>query len=190
MKERSMISETLQQICDDGWTTPGELAACIGLERQAAYRRISGETEPSASELRHWVRQLRDRRAVVAVARTIMEDSGIAIIDIPDELDINGDGAVDTDDVLQAMSLVLEDAAAEIKLVASGEHDLTDLKRCRNQLDDLLSHAMAARQVCDELIRHQPVRKKARQESLTKAPRHEERQVRNGRTSGGGGVAV
>lgn len=163
-----MINELLQQLVAEGKLTVAELQDLWGLAKSSVYPYLV-DREPCFDKLRALIRRSRNQEVRYRVLGLLCQGAGIATITLPDALDINGDGDIDTDDVLTATShcaaTVTETTRKLVDLgkdpqrngnyvgaIAEVEHNAT---QCASLLMSTIS-------VCEHLKQHHHGRRKAK----------------------------
>lgn len=123
MDSESFNQETQPMICDvlhrlnkAGDLTVKEIEDLFNLADRSAYAYF-GKTEISLSQFRTLVRHCRSRRAKKQLLEFIVADMPVIFEMLDASSDVNGDGVVDTNDVLDAGIKATSDAMSLLKLV-------------------------------------------------------------------------
>lgn len=108
-----MISETLSVLNDEGILTAKQIADLLNLSHSSAYRYLSGETQPTFGQVRTLFRQSRHHEVQRRILETVIESTGWVCQHLDADKDINGDGCVDTCDLLDG-ALKVNDRLARL----------------------------------------------------------------------------
>jgi hypothetical protein len=113
MKEQPMpqIAETLQRLNDANLLSAKQLARLLKLHESSAYRYLSGETEPSWSQVCTVFQYCCRPQVQAAILTDLLGDTSWVCQQMPGDLDVNGDGQVNTHDILDATIHALRGAA-------------------------------------------------------------------------------
>lgn len=95
-----MICATLQGFVESDLLTVKQMAALLDIAPCSIYRYLSGQTEPSWSQVRVLFRQCGRAEAQRALLACLADGTGWLSELITIEADANGDGIIDTNDVM------------------------------------------------------------------------------------------
>ena len=107
----NMLRKTLQQMIDQNLTTAKEMGELAGVSTSTVYRWISGESQPDFDAVRLLIRLLPNRRAQELLISLFIAGTPWRSTYEDLELDVNDDGRVDADDVLDASIEAVRTAA-------------------------------------------------------------------------------
>ena len=97
-----MLVQTLQNLIHEGLTSAKEIGELTGVAPSTVYRWINGQSEPSFNAVRMLIRHLPNREAQARILSAIITGTGWQFAASDNELDVNDDGRVDTDDALDS----------------------------------------------------------------------------------------
>ncbi len=95
-----MSCDLLQTLARERRLDVHELADLLNIATSSAYRYFNGETELRYGQLRTLIRSCRDRGARLALIRSLLGGTGIYCVEVDPRLDLDGDGDVDTQDII------------------------------------------------------------------------------------------
>jgi len=160
-----MIAEAIADQADAGRINTAEMMDILGLSKSSAHRRVTGQIELTATELRQVIRRCDDREMATYLAQLLLSGSGMIAVRVDDDLDLNGDGVVDTADAMagaiSSMSL-LSDLLRQIHEFGETRADAAQLEDAQVALSGTLASLHAVHQVLDILGRMARRRKPAR----------------------------
>lgn len=96
----TVISEILQPLHNKGLVTVQRIADVLSRSVSSVYRYLSGESDLEYAQVRALIRLSNNTALQEAILLDLTAGTGWYIARIPTELDVNGDGDVDIDDVL------------------------------------------------------------------------------------------
>ena len=154
-KDIPMIAETLRSLNDDGLLTARQLASILSISTSSAYRYLSGEVEPTWSQVRTLFRHCGRREIQQRLAGDLLDGAGWLAEPVEVDADVNGDGHVDTNDVLDG-ALHATRSCADALGVARGAQRAgfkglgpADAAMLREQLHDVCKTSVAALRAVD-----------------------------------------
>ncbi|MEM6394625.1 MAG: hypothetical protein AAF797_17810, partial [Planctomycetota bacterium] len=158
--EIPMIAQLLQQLDRAGALRAPEIADLCGVAESTAYDYISGRTEMKVCRLRSLLHHASDDRVRDLILADLAGNTGYHLVQGSPELDVNGDGDIDTNDVMAAALQTVRDASDAASGIhatsGDGEIDDADLRQIEQQLQLMLNHTMVAMQVARFLNEHRP----------------------------------
>ncbi len=97
-----MLKRTLNRMIEKKQTSAREIAEFAGVSTSTVYRWIAGESQPDFDSIRLLVRHLPNRKAQEALLHAFTTGSGWTFTRPDHDLDVNRDGAINSDDALDA----------------------------------------------------------------------------------------
>lgn len=160
-----MSAEILHRLEQQGVLNAAALADIWSLAPSSCYPYFV-DRELGYSKLRALLRHGGDDRINEAFHSDLMGGTGFVFMNLPDSLDLDGDGDIDTDDALKScVGQMAESAEAVRKLhaaTADGRIDPQEHAELRHHLDQVLAQAWLTRNVLDYVEAHAPRRRPAR----------------------------
>jgi hypothetical protein len=112
---RVHLPDLLKHLIRTNETSVNELATIAELSDDTIYRFMSGETDPRWLTLRGWTMRLTSKKARLALANTLLTDTGIVAIESDGDLDIDHDGQVTMFDAMSATGIAMAHLAPEVE---------------------------------------------------------------------------
>lgn len=151
----SMITELLQQLSSDGLITAKQIADSLSLSSSQAYRKLN-DSELTHSQFRTLFRHS-SRAVQTRLLASIIGGTPWNAAFVEADLDVNGDGAVNTDDVLCATARACDSVAKvltrQLHLHKNRMSRITpaDAGPINQAITDAQTHLAAAGQIIDTL---------------------------------------
>ena len=163
--ETTMLAATLQRLTQSGLLDVRHAAESSGLDSSAIYKWIAGQRDPSFTNLKHVFMAL-GRDAQLAILGVMSAGTGWIHTCPPGQLDLNGDGDIDTDDALDAIIGSLDHMSDSLKKLRKLEHktkptDTATAELCAN-CDDVITRVAAAKAIVQFLNQRDDGRRAAR----------------------------
>jgi hypothetical protein len=162
-----MSVEVLQRLSAERRVESSELADLLNLSRSAAFRYFS-ECELRHGQLRTLVRHARDRQAAEALVRSITDGTEFALMRIEHNLDLDGDGDIDCDDVLTGAIRVNRGVGTLLELIHQslgrkpiGQINTADADDLAAGISELLGWLAAVQKIIGDEADRQRRRKRA-----------------------------
>lgn len=160
-----MSAEILHRLEQEGVVNAASLADCWSLAPSSCYPYFV-ERELSYSKLRDLFRHTGDPRIAEAFLSDLLGGTGFIYMNVPESLDLDGDGDIDTDDALKASIDQMGAAADALRKLhaanADGHIDAQEHAELRHYFDQVLAQAWLARNVLDYIEANAPRRRQAR----------------------------
>jgi len=165
-----MSSHVLQRLHEQGALTPQQFADLTHLQPHSGYAYYD-QRELNYTKLRMLLR-MNDPRIVQAFLDDLLP-SDWAVTQLPGELDIDGDGDVDTDDALKQTTDALRNFANLIESIRASGYELSDDERreIAEHVGELIQRLCATRQIVDHIQSHRPRRKRAKRAPAYATPK-------------------
>lgn len=139
-----------------------ELRVHLGVAETGVYR-YTERTELRYGQLLNMFRHAKDDRVREMILEDLLPGTGYVVTRLPEALDINGDGDVDTHDALGSVVETIDQASTALKVLLHSGDDAGRYIDARHALKDAAEKTLAALAVVDYLQKHQPVRRKAKE---------------------------
>ena len=162
-RDQPMSVDILRELLEDGATSIDELSVLLGgLSKSGTYR-YTEATELRFGQLMVLLRQAGDDRVRRAFLNKMLPASGWQVTRLPEAMDVDGDGDIDTDDALAQMVQSLGPTQQALQALQSADSDAIDpaLTAARAAVTELIEHASATLAVIDYIDKHTPRRRKA-----------------------------
>lgn len=163
-KELTVLAETLHRLDDDGAIDIHAAKAYTGISRSTINRWINGDREPGFRHIKQFFLS-QSPRVQLAILNVFSAGTNWTHTDLPTDLDINGDGQVDTDDALDALIISLDVVSDSLKQIRKSRNskftDVLTADLCE-RIDRLVTHAVAGKSVIQFLNLQNNSRRAAR----------------------------
>lgn len=147
----TMLSQTLQRLIDQSVTTAREIGELTGKAPSTVYRWISGKSEPDFNSIRMLVRHFPDQTAQQAIVSVFVAGTAWQVFHEQAELDVNQDGAINTDDALDAAIQSTRSSGQSLHMIRescrNGTATPDDTITVVAQLDEVIAHCHIARRI-------------------------------------------
>jgi hypothetical protein len=158
-----MSADILRDLYDQRAFSIRELALLLGGISETAAYRYFGETELRFGHLLSIMSHAKDDRVRERLLNELCAGSGWTATRLPAELDINGDGDVDTHDALAGTVETIDRASKALKSLLRHGDKAGRYIDAQAALRDAAEKSLAALAVIDWLQAHQSKRRKARE---------------------------
>lgn len=160
-----LSADLLQRLNTSGELPVTEIADLLGISQSSAYRYLN-ETELRFGQLRQLLRFCRSDGARVALVHAVISGTPLVVTPVNPNLDLNGDGEVDTKDALAGTSKLLTDLASLLNHVVdmqgkgvTGEAEQDEIL---GLLGQIMGRAHVVQQILELEVRSTRQRRKAR----------------------------
>jgi len=173
--ETTLIADALIAVTGHGHVTVADISDVWGVSPGTVHRHIAGECSTTFERIRTLFRRALTPDGQAVILDLFTAGTGWLTEHVDQDLDLNGDGAVDTDDVIDAAIATIDQASQSLKTLRAATEDgaITAGEHDENQavIAELLKAALIARQVEAYIYEHQAPRRKARPLQLARAAR-------------------
>lgn len=161
-----MLATVLQDLHARGRLTPGLFVEATGRDHSTLYRYLAGSSQPSYHTIQQLFAHCDDEEIQLALLADFTRGVAIAFSHIPAELDIDGDGDVNMDDVLEAAIAANFELAEWLQDIQKATHDGKVTQVELIQADTLgrrvIASVLAALGILDHIAERQGRRRQAR----------------------------
>jgi len=164
--ETTMFASVLQRLHSQGHLDVAKAAQATGLDPSTIYKWIAGATEPGVTNASLLVRHCHDPQVQAALLGVFTAGTPWVASYLPTELDINGDGDVDTRDALIAAIDALDGLAEHLRGVqdVGAKHAISseELAHIHEHAESAVQGIVASQRVIQWLHDQQQRRRPAR----------------------------
>lgn len=158
-----MSADILRDLYEERAFSIRELAVMLGGISDTAAYRYFGETEIRFGQLMGLMHNAKCERVRERFLTELCSGSGWLVTRLPEDLDMNGDGAVDSNDALGKVITLVERAAGAMRELTNDQAGDEHHQAARVILNRLVADALAAVAIIDFIEAHRPRRRKARE---------------------------
>lgn len=155
-----MSVDLIQNLLATNATNVAELRVLLGVCESGVYR-YTHQTELRHRQYINLFRNARDPRVREEMLGELLPGSGVHVTWLPEELDLDGDGDVDTDDAVRGGIDVIDAAGEALRVFLENRDDPQCLRDARARVGEAADRAIATLAILDWLEAHRPRRKKA-----------------------------
>lgn len=159
-----MIATTLQECLEEGLISHPELQDLLNLDRSSVYRYISGQTPLRYDQIRVLVKHIKSPHARSRILTDLLSGTPFVATYIESDLDINGDGDINTRDAIASTAKICEEAASMLNgmlgamdspsYMTEENRDIVN-GRCDQLIQYMMSVKLIAEHECQRRLRRQ-----------------------------------
>ena len=115
-----MLAKALQKLIDEQLTTAKEIGELAGVSTSTVYRWINCESQPDFDSIRLLVRHLPRAEAQEVILSVFTAGTAWHMEAVDCDMDVNGDGAIDAEDALDACIAAVKCSADALERIRQG----------------------------------------------------------------------